>query len=198
MNPITHYLASWTAADLARLESRDRTLVSLCGVAPDLDGLGAIVDGANHLLGRPATWYFGEYHHALLHGLPAALLIPAVAAGFARRRLRTFVMGVVVVHLHFLCDVAGSRGPDAGDIWPIHYLAPLSDRLTVHWAGQWPLNAWPNIVLTIGLMAYAFFCAATVGHSPVELLGARADRTFVAAVQQRWRLLTGDDPRPQA
>src|SRR5262245_23284243 len=134
MNPITHFLASWTTADLARLDSRDRALVSVCGVAPDLDGLGVVVDYANRMLGRPESWYFGQYHHALLHGLPAAIVIPGIVAILARDRLRTFMVGVLVVHLHFLCDLVGARGPGVDDIWPIPYLASISSRLTLQWA----------------------------------------------------------------
>ena len=193
MNPITHFLASWAAADAARLEARDRTLVAFCGVAPDLDGLGVVVDGANRLLGRPDSWYFGQYHHALLHGLPAALLIPALASVLARDRLRVFVIGVLVVHLHFLCDLVGSRGPGADDIWPLPYFAPLSDRFTLQWSGQWPLNAWPNIAFTVGLLGYAFYRACTAGYSPVGVFSAAGDRAFVAAVQQRWRTVRGQD-----
>jgi len=189
MHPITHFLASWTVGDGTLEASRDRSLVSLCGVAPDLDGLGVLVDGANKVLGRPGTWYFGEYHHALLHGLPAALLLPSAFALFARNRLRTFCMGVVVVHLHYLCDLVGSRGPAPDDIWPIAYLAPLSDRWTFQWSGQWPLNAWPNLLLTACLMAYAMYRAVRSGYSPVGVIHAAADRAFVETVQRRWRML---------
>lgn len=189
MNPITHFLASWTTGDVARLKARDRTLVTLCGVAPDLDGLGVAVDGLNHVLGRPDSWYYGQYHHSLLHGLPAAILIPAVAAVFARNRLRTLVVGILVVHLHVLCDLVGSRGPGIDDVWPIHYLAPLSDRLTLEWSGQWALNAWPNILFTIALLAYCFYRACSGGYSPVAVFSTAGDREFVATVQQRWRTI---------
>ncbi len=191
MNPITHFLASWAVADVARLEERDRTLVTVCGVAPDLDGLGVVVDGVNPELGRPESWYYGQYHHALLHGLPAAVLIPALASVLARDRLRVFVIGVFAVHLHFLCDLVGSRGPGVDDIWPLPYLAPFSDRLTLRWSGQWALNAWPNIAFTVGLLGYAFYRACAAGYSPVGVFSKTADRAFVAAVQQRWRTFRG-------
>jgi hypothetical protein len=149
--------------------------VTWCGVLPDADGLGLLVDGANRLLGRPGSWYYGEYHHALLHGL------------FAAHRLRMFVVGLLAAHLHFLCDIVGSRGPGPDDLWPLPYLAPFSERWTVQWAGQWPLNAWPNVVLTLALIAYAFFRASRSGYSPVGLISANADRVFVETVRARSR-----------
>ena len=186
MSPITHLLASWSVADALGLRDRDRTLATLCGVLPDADGLGAVVDLTNGLLGRPDSWTYGQLHHLLLHGLPGAVLIPLVLSIWAVRRLRTFAVGVLCVHLHLLCDLAGSRGPGEADIWPIHYLAPFSSRLTFAWAGQWPLNDWPNILLTLLLIGYAFFRAIASGYSPVALFSARAERVFVEAVRRRW------------
>jgi LexA-binding, inner membrane-associated putative hydrolase len=189
MSPITHFLASWSLADVTGLRGRDQALVTWCGVAPDLDGLGVVVDLANSALGRPESWHYGRFHHALLHGLPAAIAIPLMLALFATNRLRMFLVGVAAVHLHFLCDIVGSRGPGVGDVWPLAYLAPFSQRSTVQWAGQWPLNAWPNIAFTLVLIAYAFHRAVEAGYSPVGVFSKRADRAFVETVQARWRAL---------
>jgi inner membrane protein len=189
MSPITHFLASWSLADVTGLRDRDQALVTWCGVLPDVDGLGVVVDGANKLLGRPDSWYFGQFHHALLHGAFAAIAIPLALAFFAAHRLRVFLVGVLVVHLHYLCDLVGSRGPGVDDIWPIPYLAPFSERLTLQWSGQWPLNAWPNIVFTMLLLAFGFFRAVHGGYSPVGVISTRADRAVVQTVQARWRVL---------
>jgi inner membrane protein len=187
MNPITHLLASWTLAEVSGLEDRDRAIVSWVGLAPDLDGLGALVDGAARLLGFADPALYGRFHHVLLHGLWGALVLPAIALGLARRRWAAFLWGVAAVHLHLACDLVGSRGPAWDDLWPIHYLGPWSEVWTVTWAGQWPLNAWQNIVFTLGLLAFVFVRAATRGRSPVALFSARAHGAFVAAVQARRR-----------
>ena len=158
-----------------------------CGVLPDIDGIGLVIDGANHLLGRPDNWYYGIYHHAILHGLFAALLLPAILCIFAIKRLKVFLAGVLAVHLHLLCDLVGSRGPAADDVWPLHYLAPFSHQATFQWSGQWPLNAWQNIAFTVLLLAYAFVRACRSGYSPVEIVSLRADSAFVEIVRNRWR-----------
>ena len=189
MNPITHFLASWSLGDAGGTRQRDLSLVTWSGVMPDLDGLGAIVDEANRMFGRPDTWYFDAYHHVWLHGLPGAVAIPLVMSRFAEQKARTFVLGFAAVHLHLLCDLVGSRGPDAGDVWPIHYLAPFSMRGTVLWPGQWALNAWPNVLLTALLLAYVFHRAVVAGYSPVGVFHAGADRTFVETVRARWARL---------
>jgi LexA-binding, inner membrane-associated putative hydrolase len=191
VSPITHFLASWTASDLGGFRKRDLALAAWCGVLPDLDGFGVVLDGANHLLGRPDSWYYGQFHHVLLHGLPGAILIAFVMCLFAADRMRVFACGFVMVHLHLFCDLIGARGPGVDDIWPISYLAPFSDRWTLSWSGQWALNAWPNILLTIGLIVYAFVRAAWSRYSPVGAFSGRADRVFVDAVGDRWRRIRG-------
>ena len=188
MSPITHFLASWSTADALRLRARDRALATWCGVLPDADGLGVLLDGANRLLGRAGSWYYGEYHHAVLHGVFAAVAIPLALSFFAANRLRMFAVGVLTAHLHFLCDVVGSRWTGADDFWPLPYLAPFSQRLTIQWSGQWPLDGWPNMLFTLLLIAFAFFRAIDAGYSPVGVFGAGADRVFVETVRNRWRM----------
>src|SRR5262249_9676860 len=121
MAPLTHLLASWVVAVHTTDNPRDTRLVSLAGLAPDLDGLGIFVDWTNELLHRPETSYYHLYHHWYGHGLAAALLISAILALFAKQRWRVFAMCMVVFHLHLLCDLAGSRGPSIADNWPIYY-----------------------------------------------------------------------------
>jgi inner membrane protein len=187
VNPITHLLATWSLAEASRLEARDRAIVTWVGLSPDLDGLGAIPDVVARVLGHGDPAFYGRYHHLLLHGLFGAVLLPAIAMAFARRRLAVFLWGVAAVHLHLACDLVGSRGPAPEDVWPIHYLAPFTETLTLSWSGQWPLNAWQNVLFTLVLLAFAFVRAATVAHSPVSLFSSRAHKAFVTAVQRRWR-----------
>ena len=187
MSPITHFLASWALADALRLRLRDLALATWCGVLSDVDGLGILADGVNQLLGRSSSWYYGQYHRALLHNVLAAVALPLILSIFAANRLRMFVLGLVAVHLHFLGDIVGSRGPGAHDFWPLPYLSPFSEHGTILWPGQWPLDAWPNIVLTMLLIFYVLFRSVHSGYSPVGVFSTRADCAFVRAVRNRWR-----------
>ena len=189
MSPLTHFLASWTLAEIAELDERDKAIVTWIGTAPDLDGFGAITDTIVRTVGYGEPDLYERFHHGLLHGGFGSLLLPVIGLAFARRRARTFGLGVAAVHVHLACDFVGSRGVTADQIWPIHYLGPFSDALTWAWAGQWPLNGWPNILFSVGLMGFVMVRAATVGHSPVRLVNRRADAAFVNAVQARWRQL---------
>jgi inner membrane protein len=186
MNPVTHLLASWTVADAACTESKDREIVTWAGMAPDLDGLVVLGDLVRPFLGLPPAFYYAQYHHSLTHGLPAAA-VTALAAGFiATRKARTALLAFLVFHIHLLCDIVGSRGPTPESIWPLPYLAPLSQRWTIEWRGQWPLNAWPNIALTLLLLAVVLVRAARRGYSPVGLFSKRADAAYLIALCNAW------------
>ena len=198
MSPITRFLASWSLNEALRLRARDLALATWCGVLPDADGLGVLADGVNRLLGRPNSWYYGQFHHALLHNILAAVAIPLVLSIFAANRLRMFLLGLVAVYLHLLCDVVGSHGAGADDFWPLSYLAPFSEHGTIQWPGQWPLNAWPNIVVTVLLIFYVLFRSVRSGYSPVSVFSTGADRAFVRAVRNRWRAFARETPGREA
>lgn len=69
----------------------------------------------------------------------AALVIAGVVAMLAHSRVRAALCAFVAVHLHFVCDLLGSRGNGPEDLWGISYLSPFSSALAVEWSGQWPL-----------------------------------------------------------
>jgi hypothetical protein len=190
MSPITHLLASWIVAAKTTDNLRDRRLVTLAGVAPDLDGLGIVLDILNGSFARGQVYYYPEYHHWLAHGLPAALLCPAILALFGRNRWQVFWLALLVFHLHLLCDLVGSRGPGAGDLWPIYYLGPFSRNPTWIWKYQWAVDAWPNRLLTVGLFGWSLWLAARCGDSFVGVFNRRLDGVFVR-VLRKWCVETG-------
>jgi hypothetical protein len=84
-------------------------------------------------------------------------------------------------------DLAGSRGGDPEDLWPIHYLMPVSEAVTIVWTGQWELVSWQNTTITAALVAAALAMAHRRGYSPVMLFSRKADAAVVAALKNRWR-----------
>lgn len=180
MSPITHFLVGWTIANTANLSPRDRMLVTVAGVIPDLDGFGIAVDLAT----RHATDWWGRFHHELGHNLGFCLLVTIVFTAFAKRRGMTALLVALSFHLHLLCDVIGARGPD-GDQWPIPYLEPFSHLPRLAWSGQWALNAWPNMLITAMLIALSMRWAWKRGYSPLEIFSRKADTIFVETLRRR-------------
>jgi inner membrane protein len=184
MSPVTHLLVGWVVANTANLNRRERAAVTVAGVAPDLDGLGVIAEiftgGSDHSL----PW-FSDYHHVLGHNLGFGLLVVGASALVATRRWKTAGLALLTFHLHLLGDVVGARGPD-GYQWPIPYLLPLSSAWQWTWGGQWALNAWPNLLLTVAALATTFVLAWRRGYSPLEMVSLSLDGVFIETLRRRF------------
>jgi len=184
MNPATHFLAGWLIANADHLERRDRALVTLAAVIPDVDGLGILSDIASndHEAGLIA---YGQYHHVLAHNVFFGLLLAtAVYAMSKKKGLSTFLV-LLSFHIHLLGDLLSGRGPD-GTIWTISYLFPVLTHTQFSWSGQWELNAWPNVVVTAIALLLTFYLAWRRGYSPVNLFSVKADGAVVAALRSRF------------
>jgi inner membrane protein len=187
MSPETHLLASWLIAAKTTSNPRDCRLVTLAGILPDADGLGLLVDMFNSSFRHKETFYYAQYHHWYLHGALGAVLITGLLTCFARQRLRVALLALIVFHLHLLCDLAGSRGPSPGDLWPIYYFGPF----TLHhgmwlWHGQWRLDGWQNRAITLPLFFWALWLASKRNDSVVGVFNRRLDRIFVRVLHE-WR-----------
>jgi inner membrane protein len=190
VSPVTHFLASWVVASVAPLERRERAVVAVSGLVPDIDGLGLGVDLLTRGGANETNWW-GEYHHTLGHNLAFAFVAAVVAFLIAhRRRALTALLVLFVMHLHLLCDIAGGLGPD-GYQWPIPYLWPFAAYPQWVWSGQWALNAWPNFVVTGGCILITLYLAWRRGFSPVEIISTKWDQKVIEALRTRFPLPEG-------
>lgn len=194
MSLVTHFLFGWAVAQaVPGATRRERALVTLAGIVPDLDALGIVVEVATRNTAAPLLWYT-DYHRVLGHNLWLGLAVAAIALRYARRSHRfTCAAAAASFHLHLLCDVVGSRGPD-GTVWGVHYLAPISHLGTLHWSGQWPLNAWPNFLATGALLGFALAVALRAGRSPVEVFSPRLDDEIVLTLRRRFGVAKEAEP----
>jgi inner membrane protein len=183
MSPITHFLSGWVLANCAKLDRRDRSLVTLACVVPDIDGIGIIPELLTRNSAHPLLW-FTHYHHSL-HSLVFAVVVAVVAFVLASKKWETAALSLLTFHVHLLEDVLGSRGPD-GYQWPIAYLKPFSSTLQLTWPGQWGLNSWPNIAVTVALLCITLALGWRRGFSPLEMISMRADSAFIAALRKRF------------
>lgn len=167
MNPLVHAELSWLASQRLA-DRRDRLLVTVAGVIPDLDGL-TLLGGVD---------FYGQWHHVLTHGALSALVLCALLTLFARKKLAVFLLALGAFHLHLLCDLLGS-GPG----WPLDYLWPFS-RVETYWSGQWDLASWQNTVIGLVTTLAVLACAVPLGRTIVELFSVKYDAEVVKVVHK--------------
>jgi inner membrane protein len=185
MSPITHLLMGWAVANVTpSLNKRERAFVTWASVVPDVDGFGIVAEWATRNSTRPLNWW-SDYHHVLGHNIGFAALVTVIAVIFAQRKLTTGALVFISFHLHLLGDLVGARGPE-GEQWPSPYLMPFLRQPEMTWSGQWALNAWPNFLITGGLLITAFVLARSRGYSPLELFSRKLDQVVVTALRARF------------
>jgi hypothetical protein len=168
MSPIVHAELSWLCSQ-PLVHRRDRILVTVAGVLPDLDGL-AILGGLDA---------YGRWHHRLTHGAIAAVLTVVLCSTLSQQRFKTPLLGAITFHLHLLCDLVGS-GPG----WAIWYLWPF--RMDEwYWAGQWDLGSWQNGLIGMIATALCLLGAVWWRRTIVEVFSVRADQRVTAALRSR-------------
>ena len=185
MNPIEHFLIGWCVANVStELSREERMIITAAAVAPDLDGLGMLVEIPTRNTSYPLLWWT-DYHHVLGHNVAAAFVVTVLAFALAKRRWLTATLALINFQLHMLGDIVGARGPD-GYQWPIPYFFPFSRTPELAWDGQWALNAWPNFVITGIALMITFFLAWSRGYSPLEIVSQKADQAFVRTLRARF------------
>ncbi|WP_417909483.1 metal-dependent hydrolase [Candidatus Electronema sp. PJ] len=185
MSPVSHFLIGWLTANAIGVAHRERLLITVAGIAPDVDGLGIIGDYVTRTSASPLHWW-GDYHHVLGHNISFGICLAAVSFFLAKQQKGVTVLFVLIsFHLHLLCDLLGSRGPD-GYQWPIPYLLPFSKAWSWTWQGQWALNAWPNLLITLLAMGLTCYLAWLRAYSPLGLISRKIDEQFVAALRLRF------------
>ena len=182
MTPPAHFLAGWLVANCGGACRRDRALVTLAAVLPDLDGFGYVVEYVSEWLRHPLYWY-ANFHHVLCHNALFGALMVAAAALVAKQKWKTALLVLVAFHVHLLMDLAGSKGPD-GDPWEISYLLPFSSAWPLTWSGQWALDSWLNKVIGVAMLAVTVVLAWWRGFSPFEIFSKRADAAFVGMLRR--------------
>ena len=188
MSPAAHFIGSWLVGVAMADNPRDRRLITLAGMLPDVDGLGMVADVARAAIsGQELNFeYYHRFHHLWCHGWPAALVFTGVLVGFARKRWRVAAGCLIAFHLHLLCDLLGSRGPSTADLWPICYSEPLFRHPIWFLKSQWRLDGWQNAVIFLGLLGLALWVTISRGVSFAEMFGSRVDRIFVGVVRKWW------------
>lgn len=175
-------MMSWLSSNLIKGNVRERRLVTLSGIAPDIDGFGLFIDPIMKHAGN-ATNYWGQFHHSL-HNIGFCIVVTILTYFIAKtNKVQVACLSFAVFHLHLFCDLIGSKGPD-GHQWPIPYLQPFTNKLAITWQYQWELNAWPNILIGLLLLVCIVLIARVYQRSPFEIVSKRVNEAFIQVVRK--------------
>lgn len=191
MHGPSHLLISWFGAEAAGVASpRERRIVALSGLAPDVDVLaylgGIVYFGFDKELALEHVWQV--VHHRYTHGLGFALLTGCITFLIASRGTQmgqrdyqraagVALLSMAASMVHVFCDVVGG-GPN----WPVYPIWPFTDLAwAVDWS--WTLAEWPNTVILFLCLAGMMLYAKKSGRSPLESINYKLDKWFVRIVQ---------------
>ena len=163
---VGHAQVGWFLARAAKLESRDRRLVTACAVLPDLDGLT--------LLGGLDAYLAG--HHVYLHNVLAIVLLPALALAFARRRVATGLAALGAVLLHLGSDGLGFL--ELRPLWPF--------SRWVWWPNDfnYPMAFFGEVLVPLALLAWGLSVFRRERLSVLELISPRVDRAMAGWLER--------------
>src|ERR1017187_1966957 len=121
MSPVTHFFSGWVLANCAKLNRKDRALVTLACVIPDIDGLGIIPEILTRNSSHPLLWF--SLSPPSLPNLAFALIVTAAAFVLATRKGPTRVRVLLSFHIQRGEERRRAPSPD-GDQAPIPDRAP--------------------------------------------------------------------------
>jgi hypothetical protein len=178
-----HFIISWVVANSKDLDRRSRALITLSGLLPDVDGVGYLIDKTGLIAGYHMSLY-EKYHHVLGHNLLTGLLLSLLFVYYCKNRMTVFWLCLLAFHLHLLCDLAGSMGPD-GYKWPIYYLFPFSSDYELVWSGQWELSSLRNSLIGILFFFVAVYQARFRKVTFFDFFSKRLECTVTKIATQR-------------
>ena len=179
MAPQQHLILSWVLANLNYERRRDRIITTLCGIIPDFDGLGLILDKITR---NGAYDYYYAWHRTAGHNFFTGIILALAVYFICGRKFLPAIIAIITYCVHLFCDLAGSAGPD-GSIWPIRLFWPFSQHETfVRW--QWGLNSWQNILITAIFVMIMLTIAAKKNRSFLEIFSERIDKYCINLIKR--------------
>jgi inner membrane protein len=184
MSPVTHFLSGWIFANCFDLDRKDRALVTLACVIPDIDGLGIIP----------------ELLTSQLHA--STLVVFAVSPFASHVGIRVGGHSTRICHCLAEVDDQPARPRQLSHPFARRYpwiararWRSVANPISGTFFGSSPVNMeravqaqrMANVALTIVLLAITLWLARRRGFSPLEMLSLKADHVFVSALRERMR-----------
>lgn len=182
MHLTQHLFISYLMPGQGRFERRDRILVTLAGIAPDVDAPILLAFGKDAFI---------QYHHDFTHHLLGAALAAAAAWFLGRKRAAVAALAAAAWCGHLLLDMigAGERELEApfAYAYPLPLLWPFSDRPFDPFSFSWTLASWQNAVVMAAAILLMARLAVVEGRTVLEVFSLRLDAAVVKTLRARFR-----------
>ena len=97
MVPQQHLVISWVLSNLNYERKRDRIVTTLCGIFPDVDGLGLIID---KITGEQGYSRYFLWHRTFGHNLFTLLAAIVITFLLCKRKVRPAVVAAIIYIVH--------------------------------------------------------------------------------------------------
>lgn len=179
MHLTQHLFLSYLIPGQGGLERRDRVIITLAGLAPDIDAPILLAFGKDAFI---------EHHHDYTHFLAGAALAAAAGWFLGRRRAAAASLAAVAWCGHLLLDMigAGDRNPGEPYAYPLPLLWPFSDRPFDPFPFSWTLASWQNATVMAIAILFMARLAVVEGRTVLEVFSLRLDAAVVKALRARF------------
>lgn len=179
MAPQQHFVISWVLSNLNFGSRKERIVTTICGVIPDVDGLGILID---KILGDGSYSYYFLLHRKFGHGILGLTVIAICVYFICKRRILPVLVAILIYTIHLFFDLIGSAGPYR-EIWPLYPLWPFSNRqITVGW--QWGLNSWQNTAITAIFIVIVIVIAIKKRRTFLEVFSRKIDQYCISLFER--------------
>ncbi|MCP3968467.1 MAG: hypothetical protein GY750_18925 [Lentisphaerae bacterium] len=121
--------------------------------------------------------YYWRFHHVVGHGLVFGLILSAILAFFAEKKIKCFLLFLALFHLHLVLDLLGS-GPG----WEIYYWWPFKMQ-SYEISFGWEFFSWQNQLAGALLLLWTIAIAVCQQRTPLEYIMPKLDQRLVKIIR---------------
>jgi hypothetical protein len=165
MTPVIHLIAAWLIAMAFAIELKERRIVVLAGIIPDIDAVFILFDFDAYIK------YHHTFGHSYVFGIPFVFITPFLFLDNLKSKLKVSLIALLGFTSHLVLDIIGSD-------WPVSLFYPMFSEgyCITPWVSNeiiyWVINPVFAIII-VSLMALVIFKKES---SPIEFISQKFDK----------------------
>jgi hypothetical protein len=163
MSPLIHLVTAWVIAIIFSSKLKDRRIIVLCGIIPDIDGVFILF----------STELFIRYHHGFGHSYIFGIPLILILSYFSSEKLKTILFSIISFSSHLILDIIGTD-------WAINPLYPFfyHDLKISHLISTQTIYLLINPIYAIIILIIMALITIERERSPMEFISVKLDKIF--------------------